>query len=193
MSELESNLTAVEIREIYQNQQDRLIKHEGRKVMIAHLGTFSQDLVSSLSEGAEELMKSTGDNRLVVKRIFSILIEGLQNIRLHGEKDELDRQLGYLIVSKDEKNYKITMANMINFEDHQKVEKYIEEINHHSDEDLKEMYISVLQNEFLSNRGGAGLGFITTRMKSRNPLVYSFYGLKSEKMLFTFEIIIDRI
>ncbi|MDX2361800.1 MAG: SiaB family protein kinase [Crocinitomicaceae bacterium] len=192
MSEIDSNLTAVEIREVYQNQQDRLIKHEARKVLVSHLGTFSQDLVSSISESTEEIVKSAGDDRLVVKRIFSILIEGLQNIRLHGEKDELDRQLGYLIVSRDPTEYKITMANMINFEDYQKVEKYLEGINDLSETHLRETYIDILSNEFLSNKGGAGLGFITTRMKSGNPLVYSFFNLKDEKMLFTFEVRVTR-
>ena len=192
MSSVEKSIAAVEIREIFQNQHDGLESNEGYKVLISHFGTFSQDLVSSLSSSTEELLISSGDQRMVVKRLFSILIEGLQNIRLHGERDDVDRQLGFVIVARGKEDYRIIMANIIDAEDHRKVEKYLEEINHYAVEELKETYLSVLTNEFLSDKGGAGLGFITTRMKSGNPLRYSFYALKSEKMLFTFDVQLSR-
>ena len=76
--------------------------------------------------------------------------------------------------------------------DEEKIAKYIDKINDCSNEELKEMYISVLTNEFLSHKGGAGLGFITTRRKSGNPLKYSFYPLTNGKALFKFEVILKR-
>ncbi len=191
MTESEKSITAVEIREIFQNRQDKL-EREGIKVLISHFGTFSQDLVSSLCSSTEELLISSGDRRMLVKRLFSILIEGLQNIRLHGQRDNLGRQLGYLIVARSKEHYRVIMANVIDSEDHEKVESYLEEINHYPDEKLKESYLTVLSNEFLSHKGGAGLGFITTRMKSGNPLRYSFYQLGDGNMLFTFEVRLDR-
>ena len=192
MTSIDKSITAAEIREIFQNQHDSLESDEGRKVLISHLGTFSQDLVSSLSSSTEELLISSGDKRMVVKRLFSILIEGLQNIRLHGEKDGAGRQLGYVIVARGKEDYRVIMANVINAEDHEKVEKYLERINHYSVEELRETYLSVLANEFLSQKGGAGLGFITTRMKSGNPLRHSFYALKNDKMLFSFDVHLSR-
>lgn len=192
MLELDKSVNSSEIQEIFLNQNDALIKNEERKILLCHCGTFSQDLISSLSSNSEELMTSAGDKKTVVKRAFSILIEGLQNIRLHGEKDELQRQLGFVVVSVNKEDYKIIMANIINAKDVEKIEKYIDKINNCSKEELKEMYLSVLTNEFLSKKGGAGLGFITTRKKSANPLYYSFYPLTNGKMLFKFEVILKR-
>lgn len=193
MTSIDKSIAAAEIREIFQNQHDNLESDEGRKVIISHLGTFSQDLVSSLSSSTEELLVSSGDNRLVVKRLFSILIEGLQNIRLHGEKDGMGRQLGYLLIGRGKNDYRVIMANVICSEDQVKVEKYLEKINHYTMEELREAYLSVLSNEFLSQKGGAGLGFITTRMKSGNPLRHSFYALKNDKMLFSFDVHLSRV
>ena len=161
-------------------------------MLISHFGGFSQDLISSLSDSAEELIISSGDKKVIVKRLYSILIEGLQNIRLHGGKDGLDRQLGYLILARGDKDYRIVMANIITQEDQSKVEEYLEKINDYSPQELKETYMSVLTNEFLSDKGGAGLGFITTRMKSDNPLRYSFYALKNDLILFTFDVRVNR-
>ena len=192
MVEVDKSVTALEIREIFQNQYDGMTKKDSRKVLLSHFGTFSQDLVSSLSGTTEELLTSSGDKRVVIKRTFSILIEGLQNIRLHGERDELNRQLGFVIVAGNKEDYRIVMANVINPEELKKVEAYLDKINGFSIDELKKTYLTVLSNEFLSSKGGAGLGFITTRMKSENPLNYSFYSLMSGRILFTFEVILNR-
>ena len=116
----------------------------------------------------------------------------MQNIRLHGEHDDLKRQLGFVVLSGNKEDYKIILANIIDVNDVEKIEKYIDKINSCSKEELKELYLSVLTNEFLSQKGGAGLGFITTRKKSENPLNYSFYPLTNGKMLFKFEVILKR-
>ena len=181
-------MTTVEIREIYQNQQDAIVSQKGCKVLVSHFGPFSQDLVSSLTLNVEHLLRSKNVNKQVAKRIFSIIIEGLQNLRLHGQKDEANRQLGYFILSESENKFHISMANMISTDEFQKVDNYIERINNYSKEELKETYLSVLENEFLSTKGGSGLGFITTRIKSGSPLKHSFFALKDGNMLFTFRI-----
>ncbi|HIP32384.1 MAG TPA: hypothetical protein EYG86_06460 [Crocinitomicaceae bacterium] len=181
-------MTSQEIREIYQNQYDLVVSSKDEKALISHYGSFSQDLVSSISTNAESLLLSKGTDKGIVKRIFSILIEGLQNIRLHGQKDEADRQLSFLILSECPDSFCLSFANVINPDDFQKVDKYIEKINSYSKEELKETYLSVLTNEYISEKGGAGLGFITTRMKSGQPLEHSYYALSDGNMLFTFKI-----
>lgn len=190
MIESEKSITAQEIKEIFQNQQDKL-DAEG-KVLISHFGIFTQDLVSSLCASTEELLISSGEKRMLVKRLFSILIEGLQNIRIHGQRDEFGRQLGYVVVARSGEFHRILMANVIDPEDREKVESYLDKINDYSEAELKETYLTVLSNEFMSQKGGAGLGFITTRIKSENPLRYSFYQLKNGKMLFTFDVRMSR-
>jgi hypothetical protein len=191
MLEIEKNGLSTEIRRVFQGQGDEL-NSTGSNTLVSHFGTFSQDLVASLSEGVEDLLVSVGDKRLVIKRMFSILIEGLQNIRIHGEIDDFNRQLGYLIISSTKENYIITMANIVRSEDTDKIISFIDRINNFSDENLKETYLAVLSTEFLSNKGGAGLGFITTRRKSGNPLGYDFFDLNVEKQLFSLEITLAR-
>lgn len=179
------------VRNIFQNQGDQL-NDAGQNVLVSHFGSFSQNLVASLSEGVEDLLVSIGDERLVIKRMFSILIEGLQNIRLHGEDDNQQRQLAYLLISNTKASYKITMANIVKAEDVDTIIAFIDRINNFSKENLKETYLSVLSNEFLTKKGGAGLGFITTRTKSGNPLLYDFYELTDDKRLFALEITLSR-
>ena len=66
-------------------------------------GRFPQNLISKISLTAEQFLIDRGEDKKIVKRVFSILLEGLNNIRIHGIRDELDRQLGYFILAFNQK------------------------------------------------------------------------------------------
>jgi hypothetical protein len=191
MEEVENNKIATVIRDVFQNKHDDLVKIESRKILVSHYGTFSQDLVGSLSNSVEELLISIGDKKIVIKRMFSILLEGLQNIRIHGGQDDHGNQLGFLLIGSDDDNYKVVMSNIIETGEREKMDAYLSEINSYTEEELKEKYLSVLSNEFLSQKGGAGLGFITTRIKS-GKFDYSFVEVGSDALLFSLELTLPR-
>lgn len=180
------------VRSHFKKVHDALVSEEGRKILVSHNGTFSQELVGSLSNGVEELLISKGDRKIVIKRMFSILLEGLQNIRLHGILDDDDQQLAFLIIGACDEDYKIILANMIERSDEEKITHYLRELNDYPPEVLKEKYLAVLSNEFISSKGGAGLGLITTRMKS-GPLNHEFHQLSDSTSLFILEVTLDRI
>ena len=100
-------------------------------------------------------------------------------------------QLGFLLIGSNDGDYKVIMANIMDLAEKAKVESYLDEINLYSVEELKEKYLAVLSNEFLSSKGGAGLGFITTRMKS-GELGYSFDPIGGDSLLFCLELTLPR-
>lgn len=191
MKEVENNKIATVIRDVFQNKHDDLVKTESRKILVSHYGAFSQDLVGSLSNSVEELLVSIGDKKIVTKRMFSILIEGLQNIRIHGGQDDYGNQLGFLLIASDEDDYKVVMSNIIERGERKKMETHLIEVNSYTEEELKEQYLSVLSNEFLSQKGGAGLGFITSRIKS-GRFCYSFDEVGPDALLFSLELTLPR-
>ena len=184
--------TTTVIRNYFQEQSDLLVKRD-QSILVSHFGVFSQNLVASLTDGIENLLVSIGDKRIVIKRMFSILIEGLQNLRLHGELDSQGVQSGFLILANDDDHYKLILANIIKSEDVPTITSYIESINNYTKEELKAKYTSVLSNEFLSEKGGAGLGLITTRIKSGNPLGFELLDLDEGYDLFVLKITLDRL
>jgi len=186
------NSVANKVRALFKEAHDGLVNNESRKILVSHNGTFSQDLVGSLSNGVEELLISKGDKRVVVKRMFSILLEGLQNIRLHGKIDDTGKQLAFLVIAADDDSYKVLMANMVEDVEIGKIETYLDQLNSYEEDVLKEKYLDVLSNEFMSAKGGAGLGLITTRMKS-GVLGYEFESLMNGHSLFILEVTLPRI
>jgi len=168
-------------------------KNASGKIIVSHFGEFSQDLVNSLSTSIEDMMLESGDKKGVVKRMFSILVEGVQNIRIHGERDEDGNQISFLIVLQNEEDYKVTFGNLIKRENIEKIKGRIDELNSLDNAEVKEMYMEVLSNGIMSNKGGAGLGFITMSLKSKNKLGYISEEVSDDLVFFSVKIHLDRI
>ncbi len=181
------------VREIFQLHQDEVRDpEENGKVIAAHFGGFSQGFIYTLTNEFEKLLVSHGDKRPVIRRLFSILIEGLQNVRIHGMKDEFDRQVAFLLITRYKDKYHLRMANLIEDEVKEKLEDYLAHINKCSMEDLKQTYLDILRRDFMSQSKGAGLGFVTTRLKSGSKINYSLHKVSESKSLFNFSIDVKR-
>jgi len=189
--EIKENVIENKIKDCFQ-QYISSIKKDKYTVVISHCGVFSQDLIHSLLIKNEELMKPAGDNKILIKRVFSILIEGLQNICFHGGKDCLENQLSYLVISKNSGYYKLNFANLIDAENTDSLSNQVEKLNHMNVDEVKALHTKVLTEDGFSKKGGAGLGFITMRMKSQNQVNYSTIELDEQLSLFSLEVIFDR-
>jgi hypothetical protein len=153
-------------------------------VQLSHFGPLSQDLINSFTVSMEEFMISAGDKKALVKRVFSILIEGLQNILIHGTKIEGD-QNALIFIAYNEQGYYIVLGNLTQRLDHSRLIGYLDKLNGMNDEEVKAFYLETLNNGLISDKGGAGLGFITIRMKSKSKLQYSFSDLNDDLLLFS--------
>lgn len=153
-------------------------------VHLAHYGAINQDLINSFTVNMEEFMISAGDKKNLIKRVFSILIEGLQNILHHGSKVD-GEQKALMIIAYNEKGYFIVQGNLTEKADHQRLTGYLDKLNQMSEEEVKAYYLETLNNGLMSEKGGAGLGFITIRMKSKAQLEYRFQDVNEELTLFS--------
>ena len=155
----------IDTQAILENHVKRFKAEGFQHVIVAHMGGINQDLVNRLSEQVEELLFSSGAKKTVIKRIFSIVVEGLQNVLLHGERYGSE-QICMLIVAVSGNQYRVAMGNVTNLSEKAKLEGYVQHLNSLDNDDVKAFYLETLNNGLISEKGGAGLGFITMRMKS---------------------------
>ncbi|MDX1350030.1 MAG: SiaB family protein kinase [Putridiphycobacter sp.] len=167
-------------------------KPEG-KVTVSHFGEFSQDLVNSLTISIENAMFDSGDKKSVVKRMFSILVEGLQNIRIHGERDEDGTQVSFLIILQHQDVYKISFGNLIQTDRIPKVQELVDFLNKSDQTEVKQHYMEVLSNGNISSKGGAGLGFITMALKTKKDIAVKTVEVSAELSCITVELTLDRL
>ena len=188
-----NNHSAVELA-LKQSYSDLLATHRevGETVLLSHFGIFSQDLINSIASSVEEVMISGGEIKKTVKRTFSILIEGLQNVYRHGALDEEGNQTSFVIVSRNAKELNVIFGNLVEEQDATSLSSYLEKINGLDPEQLKMMYLDILSKDPLSKKGGAGLGFLTMIMKSEYKLKYSISAPTNNRSTFFVEVTLSR-
>lgn len=184
--------TSISVDTIYRSYLSMYEGELGYEVILKHSGNFTSSLIRSFADGVESTMTKSGDKRHVIKRMFSILIEGLQNIYIHGGTEETGTQSAFLVIVKNEFCYKILFGNIVEEEDRSSLKTYLGNINNHSEEELKQLYLGILKNGYLSQKGGAGLGIVTMRIKSSKNLQYRIYDLPSDKSFLVMEVELGR-
>lgn len=172
-----------EIRTIFQDQYDEIARSNEGKILISHCGVFSTELIRALAESLVQIATSHGAKPDQNKRLFSILLEGLKNLKLYAEPDERNNKTGFLIVSKKKDNYVIHISNIVSIENYKRVEKYLHQINSFSQEELERTYFEILRNELLGLEGKKGRGFINARIKSNNRIEHNVNELNEDLLL----------
>jgi hypothetical protein len=167
------------------------VKGKG-KIILAYDGVLNSETISKLEVEIEANILDKNLPKGVVKKVFFICIESLQNMYIHGHKDDQGAKHNFFVLYITNKAVKIIGANLISNSAIVKLETHIEKINSFSDPaSLKTYYLEHLENNELSEKGGAGLGFITIGMKSGNKLDVQFEKINESRSMFLIEVSID--
>lgn len=162
------------------------------ELLLAYDGVLNTETISRLEAEIEGKIFDKGFPKGVVKKVFFICVESLQNMLIHGHRDETGAQHNFFLLHCNEKAVKVTTANLITNGSIQKLSDHINKINSFDDPAaLKNYYLEHLENNELSDKGGAGLGFITIGMKSGNKLKTAFEKINDASSLFLMEVTIN--
>ena len=141
-------------------------------------GKFNQEITDNILKLTETNLQRQEGQSKVKKRIYSIMVEGLQNITRHqddaNDVEKIEESFGIFVIQKVDNLYFITTGNIVDDDAIPHLKALIEKINGLSKEELKAYYKQVLSDGSLSDKGGAGLGLIDMARKSGNKLFYNF-------------------
>ncbi len=150
-------------------------------------GVFTQCITDNILLLTEACMNCANEDSKIKKRIFTILVEGLQNVTRHQEIDgknvSMD-QAGIFIIQNKADGYYITTGNPILNENIATLTRQLDKINGLDPEELKLFYKEVLNDNKISNKGGAGLGLIEMARKSGNKLDFDFSEINDKYSYF---------
>ncbi len=162
------------------------------KLILAYDGVLNSETISKLEVEIESNILDKNLPKAVVKKVFFICIESLQNMYIHGHKDENGAKHNFFVLYITNDTVKMIGANLIANSAIEKLSKHIEKINSFNDPaSLKTYYLEHLENNELSEKGGAGLGFITIGMKSGNKLGIEFEKINDSRSMFKMEVTIS--
>jgi hypothetical protein len=175
-------------KEFVRQQYEKMLTlhQQEESVLVSHYGELSQAVISNLEGSVEEKITSLDISKGPIKKVFFISVETLQNMLLHGQKNNEGEHHNFFILVKNGTQLKVISSNLVANTSIPALEKQINTINSFDDEKaLKSYYLEHLENNTISEKGGAGLGFITIGMKSGNKLKVDFQKINDQFSLFT--------
>lgn len=174
-------------QEQIEKQINELTLFEGLQredLVYVYRGFFSQVITDSIIALTENNLDSIGESSKLKKRVFSIMVECLQNITRHQFIDENEEQSpdqsGMFVICNKDKSYQMTSGNVVNNDAIPHLKKLLDKVNSLDKDALKDYYKQVLEDGSISNKGGAGLGLIEMARKSGNKLFYTFEEINDE-------------
>ncbi|HLV42931.1 MAG TPA: SiaB family protein kinase [Brumimicrobium sp.] len=169
---------------------------EREHTMLSFKGVVTPELLSSVLKVMESKLGALEKSTKTRKRVYSILVECLQNLYHHNEEvnDEIDSILlktSLLIIAKQNDSYEVKTGNYITNDKVQDLEEKIKNVNKLGKQELREMYKTVLNHGELSKKGTAGLGLIDIVRKSGNKLEYNFLPIDEKYSFFCLNVKIN--
>jgi len=165
------------------------------KILLSYEGEINHRIMKLLINIAENEI-ATSDSSETKQKVFHVIVETLQNMTkhaaVHNPGNENSSVNGIICISRDEKQYHITTGNIIEPENRKKLTDILDYTNQLSLEELDIHYKKQLKEGHLSEKGGAGLGFIDIRRRTKMKMSYGFYPLDDSFLFFLLKSTITR-
>ncbi len=159
-----------------------------KEINLVYEGEITHDVTKAFASLTETNMENQQENSSVQRKVFHVMVECLQNISKHAEAYENTYASkdgrGIFMVHKSENKYSITTGNVISKTKIPELKKLLDHINTLNKDELKDLHKKQIKEGRLSEKKGAGLGFIDIARKTGNKLIYNFKELNNENSFF---------
>ncbi len=163
-------------------------------LILAYNGEFTQEITKSVLAMAERNMDSLGEESSIKRKVFNVMVECLQNIVKHAEDiEDQSKRTAIFMMGKHQTEYVIVSGNQVREDVKASLSDKLAQINGLDKEGLKQLYKDIIKSsDSLSEKGGAGLGFVDMARKSGNPLEYDFTHVEGDVYFFSLKTTISR-
>jgi hypothetical protein len=133
-------------------------------------------------------------NKTTAKRVYSILVECLENIARHPARDitDLGKILPVITLRSENDKIYIKTSNPVPAERADTIARRLNRINRMSEIELIEHYEDEISRKLPERDNNAGLGFILMKLKSGNRLNYRFISVDRFISIFELEISVKK-
>jgi hypothetical protein len=166
-----------------------------QNLILVYQGDFTQETTKSILAMAERNLDSSGEDSSIKRKVFNVMVEALQNIVKHSDElvDGTTRShAAIFLIGKQANRYTIMSGNPIRKTNVEALNKKLEHINSLDKEGLKDLYKEIIKNTTISDKGGAGLGFVDMARKSGEKIDFEFPEMSSEYCFFCLKVNVPR-
>jgi phosphate uptake regulator len=174
---------------------DRYTNLQIKDISLVFEGQITHQVMKALTGLVEEQLDEVEDDR-VLRRVYHVMVESLQNINRHAESFENQGHpypgVGLVLVAKNKERFQVTTGNIVEKAQVEELSMFLGRLNTMDSDSLDDLYKKQMREWIMSPQGGAGLGFIDIRRKTGNPLDYSFVEIDQQTSFFIFTSTITR-
>ena len=166
-----------------------------QKLILVFQGDFTQESTKSILSMAERNLDSSGEESSIKRKVFNVMVEALQNIVKHSDElvdGQIRSHAAIFLIGKESNRYCIMTGNPIRKENVSKLKDALDRINSLDKDGLKDLYNEILKNTTISDKGGAGLGFVDMARKSGEKLEFEFPEMNTEYCFFCLKVNVPR-
>lgn len=166
---------------------------KSEKLILAYEGEFTRDISNAVLAMAEKNLENSEKVTSIKKKVFNVMVECIQNIVKHADEKTSPEEGAIFLVGREKDRYMVCSGNFINNAEIVDLESKLSEINRLDKEGIKQKFKETIKDGVISERGGAGLGFLDMVRRSGEKLEYSFKKVNDDKSFFSLKSTISRV
>ena len=154
----------------------------------------TSDLLTTILSIMESKMEAYDEKPKVKKKVFNVLVECLQNLYHHIDKDKKSEHeftfdnSALLMIAKNTDDYQIMTGNYMGTKYVNDLKEKLDIVNSMNKAELKAYYKEILSNGNRTDKGTAGLGMIDIARKSGQKLDYHFMEFDEKTTFFSLTV-----
>ena len=156
-------------------------------------GHISPDVGKEVLSFTETKLSEEDIESNLRKRVFSILVEILENVAKYSPGREPEEKFGMPVamIRMDDKVYSLTTGNLILNSKVDHLKEKLDTINKYDKIGLKELFRKSLSGQTISNDSTGNMGLIDMARKSGSKLVYEFEKLNELYSYYTLTVKVE--
>lgn len=156
-------------------------------ILILHKGDFSEDSLTPVLKIFETNLLAGNHKSKVLKRLYLVLTELLQNINLHGY-GIMESKQGIFSVTESNNTYVISTGNYIETSKIALIENHLTFLNSKNKDELHQEYLNRLQSDNKCTDKVAGMGLIKLARMLDHKIEFDFSKMTDVLSFFTISI-----
>lgn len=171
---------------------DELERH---RVMLSFKGSLTPELITALLDMVERRMERIEVDPKARKRVFTVVIECLQNLYHHVDQDtaapngeKVHDPHGVVMIAQTDTGYSVITGNFMAGHEVDRLKQHLDRINSLGPDELRDLYRSRLSDGTYTASGGGGLGMIEIARKSGGKLEYGFVPYDKDSAFFSLNV-----
>lgn len=167
-----------------------------QNIILVYEGEITQTITKAFTSMTEANIDDEVDSLKTKKRVYHVMVECLQNVSKHADDEETGESIipgrGIFMISNNEEEYTVTTGNVISNEKVVIIKSMLDKFNSLDAVEIKAEYKKMIKESRLSEKAGAGLGFIDIVKKTGNKIDYFFDKINNKTSFFIQKSVINR-